>query len=125
MLSGAHERDPADANIGRWRHLPDLEQWRQDREDPRWDQVLAANNAEADSLGLTGTPSLLVTDPNGQQELKGFGLGEIESAIEVRGTINDWSDQDKGWTVEGRIPWRDFLPTGGRPAPGGLAEQRR
>ncbi len=62
--------------------IPDLEQWRQDREDPRWDQVLAANNAEADSLGLTGTPSLLVTGPNGQQELKGFGLGEIESAIE-------------------------------------------
>ncbi len=42
----------------------------------------------------------------------------IESAVEVRGTINNWSDKDKGWTVEGRIPWRDFLSTGGRPAPG-------
>jgi len=42
----------------------------------------------------------------------------IESAVQVRGTINNWSDTDKGWTVEGRIPWRDFLPTGGRPAPG-------
>lgn len=42
----------------------------------------------------------------------------IESAIEVRGTINNWSDRDKGWTVEARMPWRDFLPTGGRPAPG-------
>ncbi|MDQ3625480.1 MAG: carbohydrate-binding family 9-like protein, partial [Verrucomicrobiota bacterium] len=42
----------------------------------------------------------------------------IESAVQVRGTLNDWSDTDKGWTVEGRIPWRDFLPTGGRPAPG-------
>ena len=27
-------------------------------------------------------------------------------------------DADKGWSVEGRIPWTDFLRTGGRPAPG-------
>ena len=49
----------------------------------------------------------------------------IESAIEVRGTINNWSDKDKGWTVEGRIPWRDFLPTGGRPAPGPQSQSHR
>jgi hypothetical protein len=42
----------------------------------------------------------------------------IESKVQVRGTVNNWSDKDQGWTVEGRIPWRDFLPTGGRPAPG-------
>ena len=42
----------------------------------------------------------------------------IESAVKVHGTLNNWSDRDKGWTVEGRIPWRDFLPSGGRPAPG-------
>lgn len=42
----------------------------------------------------------------------------IESKVQIRGTLNNWSDKDRGWTVEGRIPWRDFLPTGGRPAPG-------
>lgn len=42
----------------------------------------------------------------------------IDSAVSVRGTLNNFADQDRGWTVEGRIPWRDFLPTGGRPAPG-------
>jgi glucose/arabinose dehydrogenase/mono/diheme cytochrome c family protein len=42
----------------------------------------------------------------------------IESAVQVHGTLNNYADQDTGWTVEGRIPWRDFLPTGGRPAPG-------
>ncbi|MEY4938334.1 MAG: hypothetical protein RIQ93_69 [Verrucomicrobiota bacterium] len=42
----------------------------------------------------------------------------LESAVSVRGTLNNFSDQDRGWTVEGRIPWRDFLPTGGRPVPG-------
>ena len=26
--------------------------------------------------------------------------------------------KDKGWVVEGRIPWEAFKPTGGRPKPG-------
>ena len=42
----------------------------------------------------------------------------IESTVAVHGTLNDWSDTDKGWTLEGRIPWSDFAPTGGRPAVG-------
>jgi glucose/arabinose dehydrogenase len=42
----------------------------------------------------------------------------LKSATKVRGTLNDWTDSDQGWTVEGAIPWRDFLPTGGRPRPG-------
>ena len=42
----------------------------------------------------------------------------IETAVHVRGTLNQRNDTDQGWTVEGRIPWRDFEPTGGRPAPG-------
>ncbi len=27
-------------------------------------------------------------------------------------------DQDRGWTVEGRIPWTAFAPSGGEPRPG-------
>lgn len=42
----------------------------------------------------------------------------IESKVVVHGTLNDWRDKDKSWTVEGRIPWSDFAPTGGRPAVG-------
>lgn len=42
----------------------------------------------------------------------------IESKVAVHGTLNDWKDTDKGWTVEGRIPWSDFTPTGGRPSVG-------
>lgn len=42
----------------------------------------------------------------------------IESKVQVHGTLNDWSDKDQGWTIEGRIPWSDFAPTGGRPAVG-------
>jgi hypothetical protein len=42
----------------------------------------------------------------------------IESAVKLNGTLNDWKDKDKGWVVEGRIPWEAFKPTGGRPQPG-------
>jgi Carbohydrate family 9 binding domain-like len=42
----------------------------------------------------------------------------MESAVHLDGTLNKWDDVDKGWTVEGRIPWTGFKPTGGRPKPG-------
>ena len=40
----------------------------------------------------------------------------MKSAVVLGGTLDDREDQDKGWSVEGGIPWPDFLPTGGRPA---------
>lgn len=40
----------------------------------------------------------------------------IESKVLLDGTLNEWTDRDKGWSVEGKIPWRDFIRTGGRPA---------
>ena len=42
----------------------------------------------------------------------------MESAVKLRGTLNKHEDKDKGWTVEGRIPWAAFKATGGRPKPG-------
>jgi glucose/arabinose dehydrogenase len=42
----------------------------------------------------------------------------LDSAVDLRGTLNQRTDRDRGWSVEGRIPWRDFLVTGGRPVPG-------
>jgi hypothetical protein len=42
----------------------------------------------------------------------------IESRVRVDGTLNHWQDRDKGWTVEGRIPWTGFAATGGAPKPG-------
>jgi hypothetical protein len=33
-------------------------------------------------------------------------------------TLNDHTNRDNGWVVEGRIPWSDFVHTGGKPAPG-------
>ncbi len=39
----------------------------------------------------------------------------VEARVAHRGTLNQRTDLDQGWTVEGRIPWSDFLPAGGRP----------
>ena len=67
--------------IARGAGVPDLERWNEDRENPQWDQILATNNSDAISLDLTGTPSILVRGPGGEEVLDGFGLGEIEAAI--------------------------------------------
>jgi anti-anti-sigma factor len=34
------------------------------------------------------------------------------------GTVDQPGDKDKSWTVEGKIPWTVFAPTGGRPKAG-------
>lgn len=49
-----------------------------------------------------------------------FKKGEfrLETKVALRGTLNERNDVDRGWSVEGRIPWADFLRTGGRPEPG-------
>ena len=46
------------------------------------------------------------------------GEFHMESKVKLRGTLNKRDDADKGWSVEGRIPWTDFMRTGGRPGRG-------
>lgn len=44
----------------------------------------------------------------------------LETKVTLRGasTLNNPTDRDIGWIVEGRIPWSDFSLTGGKPNPG-------
>jgi hypothetical protein len=42
----------------------------------------------------------------------------VEAKVHLRGTLNQRTDRDEGWTVEGKIPWKALVPTGGRPEPG-------
>jgi len=39
----------------------------------------------------------------------------VDAKVRCDGTLNQRQDRDRGWTVEARIPWFDFLRTGGRP----------
>ncbi len=41
-----------------------------------------------------------------------------QTAVKRRGTLNPRTDRDSGWVVEGKIPWADFMPSGGRPDSG-------
>ena len=50
--------------------------------------------------------------------LKKTGTFHLDAKVKLRGTLNKRDDADQGWSVEGRLPWTDFLRTGGRPEPG-------
>ena len=54
------------------------------------------------------------------EKQKKLGDFHIDAKVKLRGTLNKREDVDQGWSVEGRIPWTDFLRTGGRPEPGEL-----
>jgi uncharacterized repeat protein (TIGR03806 family) len=51
----------------------------------------------------------------GYRRFIGDGEFHVDAKVALKGTLNKWSDKDEGWSVEGKIPWRDFLRTGGRP----------
>jgi glucose/arabinose dehydrogenase len=52
----------------------------------------------------------------GARRYQGDTQFHVEAKVKLRGTLNHWQDKDTGWSVEGRIPWKDFFRTGGRPA---------
>ena len=54
----------------------------------------------------------------GFDRFKNDSTFHVEAKVNLRGTLNKWTDKDDGWSVEGRIPWTDFLKTGGRPERG-------
>lgn len=51
------------------------------------------------------------------EKLVADGQFHIDAKVRRRGTLNERSDRDTDWAVEGRIPWQDFLRAGGRPDP--------
>jgi uncharacterized repeat protein (TIGR03806 family) len=54
----------------------------------------------------------------GWDRFRADGEFEIQSAVSVNGTISKTGDKDTSWAVEGRIAWKSFSRTGGRPEPG-------
>jgi len=53
--------------------------------------------------------------PGAYEAFKSANPFAWEVAVKRRGTLNERTDRDEGWIVEGRIPWVDLMPTGGRP----------
>ncbi len=51
----------------------------------------------------------------GYNSLKSSDSFHWKTQVRRDGTLNQRGDRDHSWTVEGRIPWLDLMPTGGRP----------
>jgi hypothetical protein len=47
--------------------------------------------------------------------LKSDGEFDFKTAVRLDGTLNARTDKDTGWSVEGRIAWKDFGRSGGGP----------
>ena len=43
---------------------------------------------------------------------------DTKAAVALKGTLDSEGDRDEGWSVEGRMPWSSFAPTGGKPKAG-------
>lgn len=62
--------------------VPDMDKWNEDRSnDDRWDKEIAATDAKATDLGLTGTPSFGVQAGDGEIELVDTSADAIIEAI--------------------------------------------
>ena len=70
---------------------------------------------EVNPLNATMELFLPSRDSGGWVKYKGQAQIAMKTAVQIHGTLNQRSDQDKGWSVEGRIPWRDLSYTNGRP----------
>ena len=54
---------------------------------------------------------------DGGSALNSWEIPGLKKAIKVRGTLNDPTDTDTGWTVELAIPWKDLAEHAGRATP--------
>ena len=62
--------------------VKDIARWNRDRQAGRWNDVLAGTSADAHSLGLGGTPSVVVEGPGGRQALTAPDFDDIQNAIQ-------------------------------------------
>lgn len=66
--------------------VPDLGTWNTERTASKWSSVLSGINAEANQLGFSGTPSVLVKGPGGRKLLTNIpSEAEIVAAIKAVG----------------------------------------
>jgi protein-disulfide isomerase len=69
-------------NIAKAAGVSDLDAWNESRNSSHWDGAIANGTTEAEGFGFNGTPSLVAQGPNGTKTINGFGLSEIQAAIQ-------------------------------------------
>lgn len=82
---------------------------------------------ELELNALNTTWDLMLTRPYraGGVRFNGWEFHGLKTAVHVDGTLNDPSDEDRGWGVEIAFPWSSLADTTGRTLPPGDGEQIR
>jgi protein-disulfide isomerase len=60
----------------------DVGKWNESRNSSKWDAVISKGTTDAEGFGFNGTPSLVAQGPKGTKTINGFGLPEIQAAIQ-------------------------------------------
>ena len=91
--------------------------------DPDGDRALYYE-LEINALGTEWDLLLVRTYIDGGPAVNGWDIAGLETAVHVDGTLNDPTDQDRGWTVEMALPWAALKECAGRmsapPRPGDI-----
>lgn len=68
------------------------------------------NYYEFEFNALNTVWDMFLTSPyrGGNKTINDFDINGLKSAIHVDGTLNNYNDEDKGWTIEIAIPWSTF-----------------
>jgi protein-disulfide isomerase len=72
-------------NMAKGAGVPDIGKWNTDRNSSKWDTIIQQGSSQAQSLGFTGTPSILVQGPKGQKAIGGSTiptLQQVQAAIQ-------------------------------------------
>src|SRR3954447_541127 len=69
-------------NIAKAAGVSDINRWNDSRNSSKWDAVIAKGTTDAEGFGFDGTPSLVAEGPKGTRPIEGFGLSEIQAAIQ-------------------------------------------
>jgi protein-disulfide isomerase len=69
-------------NLAKAAGVSDIDAWNESRNSSKWDAVIAKGTTDAEGFGFNGTPSLAAEGPSGTQAINGFGLSEIQAAIQ-------------------------------------------
>jgi hypothetical protein len=73
-----------------------------------------AHGTEWDLLLITPYRDMV---PPRRPPIDGWNIAGLRTAVHVDGSINDPSDEDRGWNVEIAIPWRALAELAGHPTP--------
>ena len=82
---------------------------------------------ELEINALNTTWDLFLPRPykDGGKADNGWEIPGLKSAVHIRGTLNDPTDRDTGWSVEVAIPWKVIGKQAQRPAPPNHGDQWR